>query len=239
MQEWKKRTGMLLGENAMQRLERSHVAVFGVGGVGSFAAEALARSGIGQLTLVDFDAVGESNRNRQLEALGSTLGENKARALAHRLQDACPGLRIHAIDRQYLPECREEFFSPQQPYDYVVDAIDLVTCKLDLIETCQKKGTPILSAMGTGNKVDLTALRVADLEDTVNCGLARVMRRELRRRGITHLDVVYSPEPAAHCPQPEAPPPGRRSVPGSVIWVPGAAGLLLASEVIRRLTIRE
>ncbi len=236
MDEWKKRTWMVLGDDAMDRLEKSHVAVFGVGGVGSFAAETLARSGVGRLTLVDFDSVGESNRNRQLEALGSTLGKNKARVLADRLTDACPGIRIRVVPERYLPECREDFFFPEEPYDYVADAIDLVTCKLDLIETCRQRGIPVLSAMGTGNKLDLTALRVADLADTAGCGLARVMRRELRRRGILHHDVVYSPEPAVECPQTETPPPGRRSIPGSVIWVPGAAGMLLGSEIVRRLT---
>lgn len=227
------RTRMLVGDSGVERLERAHVAVFGVGGVGSYAAEALARAGVGRLTLVDFDTVGETNLNRQLAALNSTLGQYKAQVMADRARDINPQIRAEAVLRRYVPEERENFF--REHYTYVVDAIDLVTCKLDLILTCRERGIPVISAMGTGNKFDVSQLRVTDLEKTRNCPLAKVMRRELRKRGLIHHQVVYSPELPAPSLQLEAPPPGRRSVPASIPWVPGAAGLMLAGEVVRQI----
>ncbi len=233
MEERTKRTEMLLGEAAMDRLRAAHVIVFGLGGVGSWCAEALARSGVGKLTLVDEDAVSESNINRQLCALGSTIGDSKAEAMAARLRDIAPGAAIVPVTARYEAASRGRFF----PGDYAcaADCIDLVSCKTDLIEAALGSGTPIVSALGTGNKLDAARLEIADLAETHGCPLARVMRRELRRRGIEHLEVVYSPEEALEPAQPEAPPPGRRSVPGSVVWVPASAGLLMAQAVVLKI----
>lgn len=233
MEERTKRTEMLLGEAAMDRLRAAHVIVFGLGGVGSWCAEALARSGVGKLTLVDEDAVSESNINRQLCALGTTIGASKAETMAARLRDIAPGAAIVPVTARYEAASRDRFF----PGDYscAADCIDLVSCKTDLIEAALGSGTPIVSALGTGNKLDAARLEIADLAETHGCPLARVMRRELRRRGIEHLEVVYSPEEALEPAQPEAPPPGRRSVPGSVVWVPASAGLLMAQAVVLKI----
>lgn len=228
------RTRMLLGADAMERLEQAHVCVLGLGGVGSWCAEALARSGVGELTLMDQDHVEASNLNRQAEALESTLGLPKAEAMAQRVLAVNPACRVHPVQGRYEVDTREAFFA--QRYDYIVDAIDLVSCKLDLIETALRRGVPIISALGTGNKLDASLLRVSDLSKTEGCPLARVVRKELRNRGILHHKVVWSPEEARKADQPEAPPPGRRSVPASVVWVPASAGLLLAGEVVMDLT---
>ena len=232
MPESTKRIEMLLGREAMGRLERAHVAVVGLGGVGSWCAEALCRSGVGRLTLIDSDFVAESNLNRQLEALHSTIGQSKAEALAARCRDIAPEAAIEPAAALYSAENRGVL--PEKP-DYIADCIDLVSCKLDLIETALERGVPIISALGTGSKLDAQRLRVTDLAETSGCPFARVMRRELRRRGIEHLDVVFSDEPAHGCEQLEAPPPGRRSVPGSVVWVPAAAGLLMAQRIVLAL----
>ena len=203
------RTQMLLGDAAMERLKHSHVAVFGLGGVGSYAVEALVRSGVGELTLIDDDTVGTTNLNRQLEALHSTLGQNKTDALAARCRDINPDVHLHLICARYDAAHREDFFTAH--YDYVIDAIDTVSSKLDLIETAQSRGIPILCAMGTGNKLDASQLCITDISKTRNCSLARVMRKELRERGIRHLRVVYSPELPAKPEALEAPagPPQR------------------------------
>lgn len=228
------RTQMLLGAPAMARLRTAHVAVFGLGGVGSWCAEALCRSGVGRLTLVDQDTVSVSNLNRQSAALHSTVGMEKARAAALRLQDIAPDCVLHPVAARYEAETRERFFAVQ--YDYIVDAIDLVSCKLDLIETAHARGIPAISALGTGNKRDAQQLRIADIAQTEGCPLARVVRKELRKRGIVHHQVVFSPEPARSAEAgDEAPPPGRRSIPASAMWVPAAAGLLLAQAVILAL----
>ena len=224
---------MLLGADAMARLRRCHVIVFGLGGVGSYAAECLARSGVGELTLVDQDTISVTNINRQLYALRSTVGQSKAEVAARRCADIDPELRIHPICATYDAAHRDRFFSTH--YDYIVDAIDLVSCKLDLIEQARLRRIPILTALGTGNKLDPTLLQVTDISKTSGCPLARVMRRELRARDIRRLKVVYSPEEPAETQQLEAPPPGRRSVPASVAWVPATAGLLMGSVVIRDL----
>ena len=224
---------MLLGADAMARLRRCHVIVFGLGGVGSYAAECLARSGVGELTLVDQDTISVTNINRQLYALRSTVGQPKAEVAARRCADIDPELRVHPICATYDAAHRDRFFSTH--YDYVVDAIDLVSCKLDLIEQARLRRIPILTALGTGNKLDPTLLQVTDISKTSGCPLARVMRRELRARDIRRLKVVYSPEEPAETQQLEAPPPGRRSVPASVAWVPATAGLLMGSVVIRDL----
>ncbi len=233
MKEQFLRAEMVLGQTAMDRLQASHVAVFGLGGVGSWAVEALARTGIGALTLIDHDEVGLSNLNRQAQATHQTLGQPKAQALRDRILSISPDCRVEVIVGKYEAEHREDFFGA---YDYVLDCIDLVSCKLDLIETALGKGIPILSALGTGNKLDPTLLRVSDITKTEGCPLARVVRKELRARGIACHKVVWSPELARETSQPETPPPGRRSVPASVMWVPASAGLLMAAECVKDLT---
>ena len=229
------RTQMLLGAPAMERLQNSHVAVLGLGGVGGWCAEALCRSGVGELTLVDQDTVSVSNLNRQCAALRSTVGMEKAQATALRLADIAPACVLHPVAARYEAETREDFFAGS--YDYIVDAIDLVSCKLDLIETAHRRSIPIISALGTGNKRDAQQLRIADISETEGCPLARVVRKELRKRGILRHRVVFSPEPARSAEEgDEAPPPGRRSIPASAMWVPAAAGLLLAQAVILELS---
>lgn len=223
----------LLGREAMDKLAQSHVAVLGLGGVGSWAAEALCRAGVGTLTLMDSDTVGASNINRQLYALRSTVGLPKAEVAAARCRDIRQDVTVHPIVGTYDAVHREAFFCRR--YDYIVDCIDLVSCKLDLIEQAQQRSIPILCALGTGNKLDAASLQVADIAKTYGCPLARVMRKELRNRGIHHLKVVFSPEEPHEAAQTEAPPQGRRSVPGSVVWVPAAAGLLLAQTVVEDL----
>lgn len=227
------RTEMIVGAPALDKLRRSHVAVFGLGGVGSYAAECLARSGVGTLTLVDQDTVSVSNINRQLCALTSTVGQYKAEVVADRVRDINPDAVVYPICATYDAAHREDFFSAR--YDYIADCIDLVTCKLDLIQQAMDRRIPILSALGTGNKLDPTLLRVTDISQTSGCPLARVMRKELRSRGIRHLKVVFSPEQPAATTQLEAPSPGRRSVPASVPWVPSTAGILLAGTIVRDL----
>lgn len=225
------RTQMLLGAPAMERLKNSHVAVLGLGGVGGWCAEALCRSGVGELTLADQDTVSVSNLNRQCAALRSTVGMEKARATALHLSDINPDCILHPLVLRYEPDSRVDFF--QAKYDYIVDAIDLVSCKLDLIETARQRAIPIISALGTGNKRDAQQLRIADISETQGCPLARVVRKELRKRGIPRHKVVFSPElPLSAEEGDEAPPPGRRSVPASAMWVPAAAGLLMAQAVI-------
>lgn len=198
------RTQMLLGGDAMNQLHRSHVAVFGLGGVGSYAVEALVRSAVGELTLIDDDTVSPTNLNRQLEALHSTVGQNKTDALAARCRDINPDVRLHLICARYDAAHREDFFTAR--YDYILDAIDTVSSKLDLIQTAQARGSH-LSAMGTGNKLDASQLCITDISKTRNCSLARVMRKELRDRGVKHLRVIYSPELPAKPEALEAPRP--------------------------------
>ena len=231
------RTEMMLGSDAMERLRGYHVAVFGLGGVGSYAVEALCRSGVGELTLIDQDTLSLSNINRQLFALESTVGMSKAEAAAQRCRDINPDVIVHPVCATYDAAHRQDFFTAR--YDYIVDCIDLVSCKLDLIEQSQLRGIPILSALGTGNKLDPSLLRVTDISKTSGCPLARVMRKELRQRNIHHLKVVFSPEEPAPTRQLEAPPSGRRSVPASVAWVPSCAGLMMAGAVIQDLITRK
>lgn len=225
------RTALLLGEDAVSRLDKARVAVFGIGGVGGYAVEALARSGVGTLDLIDNDTVAESNLNRQIIALHSTLGMYKVDAAAERIHDICPDTAVNVHRCFFLPDTAEQFDFTQ--YDYVIDAIDTVTGKLELAERAQKAGTPIICSMGAGNKLDPTAFRVADIYKTSVCPLAKVMRYECRRRGIRHLKVVYSEE------QPIRPAGAERThgktAPGSTAFVPSVAGLILAGEVIRDL----
>lgn len=230
------RTRMLLGDAALEKLRRSRVAVFGLGGVGSYAVEALARSGLGALELIDNDTLAESNLNRQLLALHSTLGLPKTEAAARRVRDIDPTIEVTCRNCFYLPETAGDFDFTQ--YDYVIDAIDTVTGKIALVLQAREAGTPIISAMGTGNKLDPAALRVADISETKVCPLARVMRKELRRRGVERLKVVCSEEkPLIPLENPaELASSARRSIPGSTAFVPGTAGLLLAAAVVRDLT---
>ena len=227
------RTEMLLGRPAMEKLSRSHVAVLGLGGVGSWCAEALARSGVGALTLADCDEVSVTNLNRQLQATVASVGKPKAIAMADRVAQVAPGCKVTPLVYRYTPEDREIFFAGG--YDYIVDAIDLVSCKLDLIQTALSRSISILSALGTGNKLDPTQFRITDISKTMGCPLARVIRKELRARGILHHRVLWSPEEPRTPEACEAPPPGRRSVPGSVAWVPSCAGLMLAGDVVMTL----
>lgn len=229
------REEMLLGKDAIQRLSQVHVIVFGIGGVGSFCAEALARAGIGQLTLVDHDTVSVSNLNRQLCALHSTIGCYKAEVMAQRISDINPACRVKAICQVYNEENKALFFDGTH-YDYIVDAIDTVSCKLSLIQNANALQIPMISAMGTGNKLDPSLFRITDISKTSGCHLARIMRRELRARGILHHTVLYSEELPKTPESCEQPPPGRRSVPGSVSWVPSCAGMMMAGYVVTKLT---
>lgn len=231
------RTRLLIGDEPLDRLARAKVAVFGVGGVGGFCVEALARAGVGALDLYDDDTVSESNLNRQLAALRSTIGQPKAEVLARRVADINPDCTVRAIRMFYLPQNADAVDLGQ--YDYVVDCIDTVAAKLDIAQRCARLNVPLISAMGTGNKLDPTGFVVTDISKTQGCPLARVMRKELRNRGIEHLRVVFSSEEPTRAPDApegaEAPPPGRRSIPASNPWVPAAAGLLLGSAVVRDL----
>ena len=233
------RTRFLLGDAAMDKLKNAHVAVFGLGGVGGYAVEALARTGIGALTLVDHDTVSKTNLNRQILATEETVGQEKALVAAARVKAIDPAIRVYPKVCFYLPETAGEFDFSE--FDYVVDAIDTVTGKLTLIQAAQAAGTPIISCMGTGNKLDPTAFRVADIAETSVCPLARIIRKECRKRGIEKLKVVYSTEDPIDCTlAPDDPawaelPEGRNALPGSVCFVPATAGMILAGEVIKDL----
>ena len=232
------RTELLLGEAAMKKLASSRVAVFGIGGVGGYTVEALARSGIGALDLIDSDRVALSNLNRQIIATLDTVGQYKVDAAVARIASINPECRVTVYRLFFTPDTQDQFDFTQ--YDYVVDAIDTVTGKLALAECAQAAGTPIISAMGAGNKLDPTAFRVADINDTSVCPLAKVMRRECRRRGIRHLKVVYSQEEALQpLGRPAEEDSVRRSIPGSTAFVPPVTGLIIAGEVIKDLTEAE
>ncbi len=233
MSEAMERTALLLGCEALEKLARCRVAVFGLGGVGGYVVEALARGGLGALDLIDSDTVKPSNFNRQLLATVETLGMYKTDAAAARVRSINPACRVTPHRCFYLPDTAAQFDLSQ--YDYVVDAIDTVTGKLTLIEEALRRGTPVISSMGTGNKLDPTAFRVGDITETAVCPLARIMRKELKKRGIEHLKVVYSREKPLE-PTQRIAAEGRRDIPGSVSFVPGAAGLILAGEVIKDLT---
>ena len=242
------RTELLFGKEAMEKLQNSRVAVFGIGGVGGYAVEALARSGVGTLDLIDDDRICITNLNRQIFATRSTVGKYKVDAAESRIHDICPDVRVNTYKCFYMPDTADNFDFTQ--YDYIIDAIDTVTGKLEIIKRADALNIPVISAMGAGNKLDASALRVADIYDTKVCPLARVMRYELRKLKIKKLKVVYSEE------QPLRPvedmeiscrnncvcPPGtarkctvRRDIPGSNAFVPSAAGLIIAGEVIKDL----
>ena len=236
MQSQFSRTELLLGAAAMERLQKARVAVFGIGGVGGYAVEALARSGIGTLDLFDHDTVSLTNLNRQIIATHDTIGMLKVEAAKKRILSINPHAVVNAHPVFYTPETADQFdFSA---YDYIIDAIDTVTGKLCIIQNAMAAGVPVISCMGTGNKLDASALQVTDIAKTTFCPLARIMRKELRKRGIYHLKVVYSTEEALTPvgAEEEAVALGKRTIPGSTAFVPGAAGLLLAGEVIRDLT---
>ncbi len=220
------RTEQLIGADAMKRLSAARVAVFGIGGVGGYVAEALARSGIGALDLFDNDTVCESNLNRQIIALHTTVGQYKVDAMRARIEDISPFVKVQTYRCFYMPDNAEEY--PFDGYDYVVDAVDTVTAKLTIIERAKAAGVPVISCMGTGNKLDPSQLKIADISQTSVCPLARVMRRELRARGITHVKVVYSTE------QPKKSDAAVRT-PASIAFVPASAGLLIAGEVVRTI----
>ncbi len=240
------RTELLFGPAGMEKLFRARVAVFGIGGVGGYAVEALARSGVGTLDLIDDDRVSLSNLNRQLHATHATLGQYKVDAAEARIRDIDPRIVVHKHRTFFTPETAAQF--DFAGFDYVVDAIDTVTGKLALIQKAAEAGTPVISSMGAGNKLDPTALEVADIYETSVCPLARVMRKELKKRGIPALKVVYSKEPPRPpaveyaAPEEEAGPvrPGKpkKQTPGSNAFVPAAAGLILAGEVVRAIAER-
>lgn len=234
MSEIFERERWLIGDEALERLGRSRVALFGVGGVGSYAAEALARSGVGHIELIDNDVVSVTNINRQLCALTSTVGRPKVSVVAERLRDINP--RIEVMERQefFLPESADSFdFSS---YDYVIDAIDTVAGKIAIIERATAAGVPFISCMGTGNKLDPTAFRIADITKTAVCPLARVMRRELKQRGISHARVVYSEENARSSAGVDE---RGRPLPSSIAFVPSVAGLIAASDAIKTLIAKD
>ena len=234
------RSALLIGREGIEKLSRAKVALFGVGGVGSYAAEALARSGVGTIDLFDPDTVNLTNLNRQIIALHSTLGKSKVEVMAQRLRDINPALRVNAYPLFYLPENAD--LVDVSSYDYIADAIDTVTAKLDLIERCYHLSVPIISAMGAGNRLDPAQVRTGDIFETQNCPLARIMRKELRKRGIPFLRVAYSTEPTlspmqeeaaalkAEAPDPAVP---RRDTPGSMMFVPAAMGLSMAAAIVR------
>ncbi len=232
MKEAFSRTALLIGEAGLARLSIARVAIFGLGGVGSFAAEALARAGIGRFLLVDDDAVSLSNLNRQLHATVRTVGEKKTDAMRARLLSICPDADIQTMDARYTASRADEFF--RAPIDYLIDAVDDVAAKISLAVEAERRGIPHASAMGAGNKLDPTRLRVADIYETSVCPLARLMRRALKKRGVRRLKTVYSTEPPVLPPRAADAPAGRAPI-GSVSFVPSAAGLLLAGEAFRDL----
>ncbi len=242
------RTGLLLGESGIDRLQKSRVAVFGIGGVGGYVCEALVRSGVGAFDLIDNDTVCLTNLNRQIIATRETVGRYKVDVMKERMLSINPDVRVRTYRAFVLPENSREF--PFEEYDYIVDAVDTVTAKIELILRAQELGIPVISSMGAGNKLDASLFRVADIYETKVCPLAKVMRRELRKRGVERLKVVYSEEEPIRIPeerillyrdQAEEEPhadhisAARRSVPGSTAFVPSAAGLIIAGEVVRDL----
>lgn len=229
------RTEMIFGHEAMKRLSEARVAVFGIGGVGGYVVEALARSGIGELDLIDNDTVSVSNINRQIIALESTVGMYKTDAAKARIADINPDCKVNVYRTFFMPDTSSQFdFSL---YDYVIDAIDTVTGKIEIIMKAQSAGVPVISSMGAGNKTDPTSFKVADIYSTSVCPLARAMRQQLKKRGVKKLKVVYSTEqsvtPQTDVSLNEEIPSGRRSVPGSNAFVPSVAGLIIAGEVIK------
>ena len=238
MKEQFSRTELLLGSEAMDRLADARVAVFGIGGVGGYVCEALARSGVGALDLIDNDKVCLSNINRQIIATHATVGRYKTEVMRERILEINPHVKVRIYQCFFLPDNAERF--PFQEYDYVVDAVDTVTAKIELVMRAQAHQVPVISSMGAGNKLDASAFRVADIYKTKVCPLAKVMRRELKKRDVKRLKVVYSEEEpikVSQCGNEAADSAGavRRSIPGSVAFVPSVAGLIIAGEVVKDL----
>ncbi|HBF6275940.1 TPA: tRNA threonylcarbamoyladenosine dehydratase [Clostridioides difficile] len=225
------RTSFLVGDDGIEKLNNSNIIVFGVGGVGSFTVEALARAGVGNITIVDFDDVDITNINRQIPALHSTVGRHKVDVMEERILDINPNINIKKIRSLYNKDTSDEILTER--YDYVVDAIDMVSSKIHLIETCEKKGLKIISSMGMGNKLDPTKIVVTDIHKTSTCPLAKVMRKELRDRGIKKLKVVYSTEQPIELKKKVM--NGRKVTPGSVSFVPSVGGLIIASVIVNEL----
>ena len=225
------RTSFLVGDDGIKKLNNSNLIVFGVGGVGSFTVEALARAGVGNITIVDFDDVDITNINRQIPALHSTVGRYKVDVMEERILDINPNINIKKIRSLYNKDTSDEILTER--YDYVVDAIDMVSSKIHLIETCEKKGLKIISSMGMGNKLDPTKIVVTDIHKTSTCPLAKVMRKELRDRGIKKLKVVYSTEQPIELKKKVM--NGRKVTPGSVSFVPSVGGLIIASVIVNEL----
>ena len=228
MQEQLSRTEMLIGSDGLEKLKNARVAVFGIGGVGGYVVEALARSGVGAFDLIDSDTVALSNLNRQIIATRDTMGKYKTEVMRERIHSICPDTEVNVHNCFYLPDTRDQFDFSQ--YDYVVDAVDTVTAKIDLIMSAKEAGVPIISSMGAGNKMNPAMFEVADIYKTSVCPLAKVMRKELKKRGVDHLKVVYSKEEAIKRETDE-----RKPVPGSIAFVPSVAGLIIASEVVKDL----
>lgn len=228
------RTALLLGDGAMEKLKNAHMAVFGIGGVGGYVCEMLTRSGLGHITLIDSDTVSVTNRNRQIIALESTVGENKTEVMKKRLLDINPDLTVEALNIFYTPENAGDY--PLDKYDYIADCIDTMSSKIELILRAKAADVPIISAMGAGNKLDPTKLEAADIYKTSVCPLARTLRYELRKRGVKSLRVVYSKEePIKPKGNVEAECKGARSrhIPASAAFVPSAMGIVMASEIVR------
>ena len=223
MDEQLSRSRLLIGEDGIDKLHKSRVAVFGIGGVGGYVCEALVRSGVSSFDLIDKDVVSVSNINRQIIALHSTVGRPKVEVMKERMLDINPSVNVNTYERFFLPENADDF--PFEEYDYVIDAVDTVTAKIELIMRCKELGIPVISSMGAGNKLDASAFEVSDIYKTSVCPLAKVMRRELKKRGIKELKVVYSKENPVTNSRP----------PGSVAFVPSTAGLIIAGEVVRDL----
>ena len=237
MAEQFERTELLLGRDAMTKLKSARVAVFGIGGVGGHVCEALVRSGVGAFDLIDHDKVSLTNLNRQIIATRSTIGKYKVDVMRERMADINPEASVRVYREFFLPENAEAF--PFDSYDYVVDAVDTVAAKIELVMKCQSMGVPIISSMGAGNKLDAAAFKVADIYKTSMCPLAKVMRRELKKRGVRKLKVVYSEEkPVEQDRSVEISDSNKRQTPGSVAFVPSVAGLIIAGEVVRDLTGR-
>lgn len=233
MEDWQVRTKLLLSDEQAERLEAAHIAVFGIGGVGGYVVEALARSGIGHLTLIDHDTISVSNLNRQIIATREHIGEFKVNVMKERILSINPEAEVRIFHCFFLPGEPAEFF-PLSQYSYVVDAIDTISAKIELAYLAQQEGFRLISSMGTGNKLDSSRFQVADIYETKVCPLAKVMRKELRARGIERLKVVYSEEEPL-TPRMQIREGTRRSVPGSISFVPAAAGLMIAGEVIKDL----
>ena len=233
MSDWLERTGFLLSQEALDKLKKAHVAIFGIGGVGGYVAEALARSGIGYFTLIDNDTISLSNINRQIIATVDTVGKYKTDVMKERILSINPKAEVNVSHCFYLPGEEAEFFSMSR-YSYVVDAIDTVSAKIDLALKAQEEGFPLISSMGTGNKLNPCKFQVTDIYKTKVCPLAKVMRRELKARGVKGLKVVYSDEEPMK-PSVQISEGGRRQIPGSISFVPSVAGLIIAGEVIKDL----